>query len=137
MIVGDLKIWFGIFIHMGITSIPALQDYWKHDSLHPAHPITAYMPLNKFQQIKCYLHTAAIDIPKTTEGRRRLWYGKVDLILDQLYSSSQALHLPSPNVSIDEAMIRCIGHSQDTYKMPNKPIKLGFKFHCLVNHVYI
>lgn len=71
MMVGDLKIWLGIVIYMGIFSAPTLEDYWKHDGLHPTHPITAYMSLNKFQQIKRYLHISALDIPKTTaEGKR-------------------------------------------------------------------
>ena len=34
-------------------------------------------------------------------------------------------------------MIRCTGRSADTVKMPNKPIELGFKFHCLANRGYI
>jgi hypothetical protein len=29
------------------------------------------------------------------------------------------------------------GRSPDTYKMPSKPIKQGFKFHCLADHGYI
>ena len=137
IMVSDLKIWLGIVIYMGIFSAPALEDYWKHDGLHPTHPITGYMSLNKFQQIKRYLHIAALDIPKTTAEGKRLWHGKVDPILNQLRSASQALRLPSSNISIDEAMIQCTGCSQDTYKMPSKPIELGFKFHCLADHGYI
>ena len=95
------------------------------------------MSLNKFQQIKCCLHIAALDIPKTTEEGKRLWNGKVDSVLNQLRSASQALCLPSSNISIDEAMIQCTGRSQDTYKMPRKPIELGFKFNCLADHGYI
>ena len=34
-------------------------------------------------------------------------------------------------------MILCTGRSIDTYKMPNKPIELGYKFHCLAKWGYI
>lgn len=105
MMVDYLKIWLGIVIYMGIFSAPALEDYWKHDGLHPTHPITAYISLNKFQQIKRYLHIAALDIPKTKAQGKRFWHGKVDPQLNQLHSASQALHLPSSNISIDTAMI--------------------------------
>jgi len=65
-------------------------------------------------------------------------YGaKVDPVLEQLRKSSKAYRMPSTNVAVDEAMIRCTGWSQDTYKMPSKPIEQGFKFHCLADHGYI
>lgn len=133
----DIKLWVGISIYMGLFSVPAVDDYWKHDELHPTHPITQYMTLNRFQQIKRYLHISPINIPKTTSSGRRLWHGKIDLLLNQLRQASQSLRVPSSNISIDEAMIRCTGRSLDTYKMPNKPIERGFKFHCLADHGYI
>ena len=34
-------------------------------------------------------------------------------------------------------MIKATGQSPDTYKMPRKPIKQEFKFHCLADHGYI
>jgi len=95
------------------------------------------MSLNKFQQIRRYLRIAALDIPQTTEEGKRLSYRKVDPMINQLRSASQAFRLPSFNNTIDEAMIQCTGCSQDTYKIPSKPIELGFKFHCLADHGYI
>lgn len=132
----DLKLWIGICIYMGLFSAPAVEDYWKHDGLHPTHPITMYMSLNRFQQIKRYLHISAVDLPKHSTTGRHLWHGKVDPLLNQLCHASQSLRIPSSNVSIDEAMIRCTGRSLDTYKMPSKPIEHGFKFHCLADHGY-
>ena len=40
-------------------------------------------------------------------------------------------------MSIDEAMIHFCGHSQDTFKMPNKPIDEGYKAFCLADRGYI
>jgi len=95
------------------------------------------MSLKKFQQIRRYLHIAALDIPQTTEEGKKLSHGKVDRMMNQLRSASPALRLSSSNITIDDAMIQCTGCSQDTYKIPSKPIELGFKFHCVANHGYI
>ena len=92
--VGKLKIWLRIEIYMGIFSAPALEDYWKHDRLYPTYSIIAHMSLNQFQQIEYYLHIAAMNIPRTTENGRRLWYGKVDPLLDQLRTAS---HISNKN----------------------------------------
>jgi hypothetical protein len=45
--------------------------------------------------------------------------------------------MPSTHNSLDECMIRATGWSPDTYKMPSKPIKQGFKFHFLADYGYI
>ena len=52
-------------------------------------------------------------------------------------NSSQNYRVPSSNISIDEAMIRYTGRSQDTYKTPFKPISEGLKFHCAADHGFI
>lgn len=135
--VKELRVWIGICIYMGIFKSPALEDYWKHDGLHPLHPITKYMSLTRFEQVKRYLHVSPVNIPTHTTDGCRLWHGKIDILLDQLCKSSQAYRVPSTNISIDEAIIRCTGRSLDTYKMPSKPIEHGFKFHCLADHGYI
>jgi hypothetical protein len=134
----ELGGWIGIVIYMGVHCSPALADYWAHrNGLNPKHPTSDYMSQTHFEQVKRYFHVAAPDIPKETPKKRQLWHGKVDPILEQLRKSSQAYCVPSTNISIDEAMIRCTGRSKDTYKMPNKPIGRGFKFHCLADHGYV
>lgn len=40
-------------------------------------------------------------------------------------------------VAIDEIMVRFFGRSNDTCKMPNKPIKQGYKIFALVDNGYI
>ena len=57
--------------------------------------------------------------------------------MQQVRNSSQNYRVPSSNISIDEAMIRCTGRSQDTYKTPFKPISEGLKFHCAADHGFI
>jgi hypothetical protein len=45
--------------------------------------------------------------------------------------------IPGTNVAIDKIMARFYGWSSDTYKMPNKPIKQGYKIFALVDKGYI
>ena len=101
------------------------------------HPPDPRLSQTRFEQIKRYYHVAALDAPTHTATGRRLWHSKVDPLLDQLRYSSQHYRMPSTHIAIDECMIWATGRSQDTYKMPSKPIQQGFKFHCLADHGYI
>jgi hypothetical protein len=59
-------------------------------------------------------------------------------LFSSLYSKNQGT--PSIGfilVSIDELMVRCFGGSNHTYKMPNKPIKQGYKLYGIADHGYI
>ena len=40
-------------------------------------------------------------------------------------------------VAINEIMVRFYGRSSDTYKMPNKPIKQGYKIFALADDGYV
>jgi hypothetical protein len=130
--------WLGIVLYMGVHVSPAVADYWKHDGMNPSHPITQWMSQTRYEQIKRYFHVASPDAELFDKDRKkRLWHAKVDPVLDQLRKSSKAYRMPSSNVAVDEAMIRCTGRSIDTYKMPSKPIEQGFKFHCLADAGYL
>jgi hypothetical protein len=137
----EVGVWLGIVIYMGVHSSPALSDYWKHDAENPDHSIRHHRGLTRFEKIKRFLHIASPTAPSETQdaqGRvRRLWHSKVDPILNQLRKSSQQYCTPCTHVAVDEAMIRCTGRSQDTYRMSSKPIEQGFKFHCLAVHGYV
>jgi len=54
----------------------------------------------------------------------------------QLRNSSKAYRMPSTNTAVYNAMTRCTGHSQDTPKMPSKPIQQCFEFHCLADWTF-
>ena len=81
------------------------------------------MSQTRFEKIKRYYHEAASDAPIHTATGRRLWHSKTDLLLVQLRYSSQPYRMPSTHIPIDECMMRATGQSQDTYKMPSKPIQ--------------
>ena len=133
----ELGLWLGIVLYMGVCSAPAVKDDWSHNSLTAIHPIRDYMSQTRFEQIKRYYHVATMDAPTHAAIGHRLWNSKVDPLLDQWRYGSQHYRMPSTHTAIDECMIRATGRSQDTYKMPSKPIQQGFKFHYLADHGYI
>lgn len=61
--VGELKSWFGIITYMGIISLPATRDYWKHNSnsLYPYHEWIPYMSQTRFEEIKCFFHVTQLE----------------------------------------------------------------------------
>jgi len=127
-------VWLGIVLYMGVHSSPAVKDCWRHDGLNPTHPICEYMGQTQFQAIKRYFHISSPDLPKIEPKGRRLWHSKVDVILEQLWQSSQQYCMPPTHISLDECMMRATGRSSNTYKMPSKPIEQGFQF---ADHGYI
>lgn len=137
--VGKLRCWFRILIYMGLIKEQAISDYWRreHDILWPRHDFCDYMSQTQFEEIKRYFHIAEIDAPKFTPSGSRLWHGKVDPLLDHLCLASQTYCLPQSNVTIDETIMHFLERSIDIYKMPGKPIEIGYKFHCLADRGYV
>ena len=124
----------GIVVYMRVHNSPAVRDYWRHDGLYLAHPISEYIVQTRFKGVKWYFHVSRPDQPKETPLVRRLWHNKVDVVSDQLRGCSQRYRVPPSHTAVDECMTRATGRSPDTYKIPSKPIEQGFQFHCLVDH---
>ena len=135
--VEEIKCWLGIVIYMGVINLLAVRDFWRHDSLFPTHDFTTYMTQMRFEDIKGCSHISPPYQKAIDDDGRHSWHGKVELLMQQIRNSSQDYRVPSSNISIDETMIRCTGHSQDTYKTPFKPISEGLKFHCAADHRFI
>ena len=110
----ELGTWFGITVYMGVHNSPAVQDYWRHDGLNPAHPISEHMGQTRFEEIMRCFHVSPPDQPKETPLGRRLWHSKVDVILNQLREISQRYRVPSSHIAVDECMMRATGWSPPT-----------------------
>ena len=52
-------------------------------------------------------------------------------------TACQQCLIPETEVAIDEIMVRFHGRSSDTCKMPNKPIKQGYKIFALTDDGYV
>lgn len=86
----------------------------------------------RFEQLKRYFH---VSLPvENLPGR--LWYQKVEPLSSTLQRRFQRYCTPATEVSIDEMMIRFIGQSAHTVRLPNKPIPEGYKVFALCEHGY-
>ena len=58
-------------------------------------------------------------------------------LLSTFCAASQRYYIPRTEVAIDEIMVHFHGRSSDTCKMPNKPIKQGYKIFALADQGYV
>jgi hypothetical protein len=89
-----------------------------------------YMAYHRYQQIKRYFYVSA-------PAEDQPWYSKLSLLYEHLNTQFKAFYVLSQNVSVDEMMESFTSWSAHTLKMPNKPIKEGYKMWGLGDHGYI
>jgi transposase IS4-like protein len=65
------------------------------------------------------------------------WWHKITPLLGTFRTACETYLTPGTNVAIDEIMVRFHGRSGDTCKMPNKPIKQGYKIFALATDAYV
>jgi len=82
--VEEIKCWLGIVIYMGVVSLPAVRDFWRHDSLFLAHDFTSHMTLMRFEDIKGSLHISPQHETSVDDDGRQLWHAKVEVLLQQV-----------------------------------------------------
>lgn len=106
----------------------------------PLDLILLFLSPRWFQQIKRYLHISRAESDKLNKQDQpdnwRWWYKNVPLA-SEFQTLFLGCHIPSTWEEIDGLMIRYFGRSINTYKMPNKPIKQGYKVFGIVDYWYI
>ncbi|KAG0005724.1 hypothetical protein BGZ80_005403 [Entomortierella chlamydospora] len=88
------------------------------------------MSLNRFQQLKRYLHVSHPDDEETH------WFSKMEPLSSKLAKDFSRYYVPSTDVSIDEMIIRFSGRSAHTVRMKNKPTPEGYKILSLCHAGY-
>lgn len=141
--VADIKSFLAILIYMGVHISPRDEDYWQTME-EPIHMPRRFMGLKRFQQIKRFFHVADPDPEAAVNEAMRLnlkpsqmWWYKLEPFASHLRIACLRYWKPSNAVSIDETMIRGFGRSHHTFKMPNKPIKQGYKLFAIADQGYI
>lgn len=148
----ELKIFVGLTIKMGLHKEARVPLYWskrgqngwrkiskrplqRYRSLSAKKPYRVprnCMSLNRFQQLKRYLHI----LDPRVELDLKHWYAKIEPLGSMLRERFQKYYLPGTKVAIDEMVIRFSGRSRHTLKIRNKPIKKGYKIFALCDHGY-
>lgn len=123
----DIEAYYGFNILMGINSLPALDDYWKKDSVYHYSPIADRISRGRYREINRYLHYEDNTTlsPRGTPGYDRL--GKVRTLLTYIEGKFAAVYNPGRELAVDEAMIKFQGQSSLKQYMPKKPTKRGIK----------
>jgi len=157
LLIEELYVFLGTIIYMGVHEEPAIEMYWNTDfNKGPLHTISTHISLRRFQQIKRFCH---ISCPESDERAgyhlpcNKIWWYKLEPLASSIQASSQRYYSPSSTVSIDKLMVRCFGRfvvsfsslttplnysrSSYIYKMPNKPIKQGYKIYGIADYRYI
>ncbi|KAG5829131.1 hypothetical protein H9Q74_000798 [Fusarium xylarioides] len=94
------------------------------------------MPRDRFLDLNLFIRPYDPDSidPQATDFRKV--YQKVNPWSNIIKLASNRLYFPGSFVAVDECMIRFTGRSGDTVKMPNKPIKEGFKIWAIAEGGY-
>ena len=118
---GELYLFLGILVYMGVHPEPRLEMYWSHNLKGPKHSIPRFMSRDRFQLLKRRLCTWDPDVQQTTP------WDRVESWSSLMQSVSIRLWQPASKVSVDEAMVRFAGRCVNTVHLPSKPIPVGYK----------
>lgn len=127
--VDELKTFLGMWIYMGITSLPSMRDYWKTES--KVHQVADCMPVKRFQRIRACLHLS--DNLDNSEEAVHDRFRKVRPLLTHMQTKCRSLPQGSRD-AVDEITIPYKGKFSSLKQYnPKKPIKFGFKFYGLAD----
>ena len=145
----EIRVFYGIFYYMGVHREPNYRIYWESQRIDgPCHSIRAHTTIGRFESLRHYIHvsepsklppepcTEEEEEKLPTETLEKFWWWKMEPLLSAFRAASQRFYIPRTEVAIDEIMVRFHGRSSDTCKMPNKPIKQGYKIFALADRGY-
>src|SRR5947199_2636083 len=77
------------------------------------------------------------ELDSSAEEEEQLWWSKLEPLISTFRTACQTYLIPGTNIAIDEIMVRFHGRSSHTCKMPNKPIKQGYKIFAIAEDGYV
>jgi hypothetical protein len=143
----EIRVLFGIFYYMGVHREPNYKVYWETPRPNgPIHALSKHMSLNRFENLRHYLHISkpsleTSELPQSSldndDDINKFWWWRLEPMISTFRDGCQRYLILGTAVAIDEIMVRFYGRSSDTYKMPNKPIKQGYKIFALASDGYV
>ena len=119
----EMRIFIALLIYIGIIGTSNIKSFWDKGSI-TSHKPMKFMTFYRFEQIKRYFH---VSPPPSTRIPSSQWHLKLEPLASMLRTKFQTYVILGQNVSFDEMMVPFSSRSMHTLKMPNKPIKEGFK----------
>ena len=115
-----MRLFFGIFIALGVTRIQTLRDVWSNNDLLSIMAIKKRISRDRFVSILRYLHLVNNEID---DGTNKLF--KLGSFLESMKYNFRTFYKPERYLSVDEAMIGFKGRLSFRQFMPAKPVKYG------------
>lgn len=124
----ELKAFIGIFIYMGICSLPSIVDYWAQATR--VNQVAEVMTRTRFQKIRSHIHFNDNLSVQPDEPDRFL---KIRPLLDHMQMKTEGLEQEN-ELSVDECMVGYKGKFAGKLRqyLPDKPShRWGFKIFVL------
>lgn len=126
----ELKVFLGIWFHMGNVHLNRLQDYWKKDELFAIPGLQKYMSRNRFMGIMRCLHFSKNPSSVGDPG-----YGdrlhKIRYMQDYFNKRMEEVYYPEKELSLDESMVLWRGRLVFRQFIKGKKHKYGMKLYLL------
>ena len=119
----ELKVFLGINLTMTYIKYPRTTMYWSSNPGLPQHFIADPLPVNRFDELKRYLHFVDNN-SQSANGNR---FFKLRSVLDVLQERFLEAVTPEEFHSIDEQIIPFKGRHSSKQYIPKKPKPWGFK----------
>lgn len=121
----DLQTYLGMNIIMTYIKYPRSRMYWSSIVGLGLSMISDAMPVNKFENIKRFLHFVNNDDENTLKAGDKFW--KIRPVAKYLHETFHTSVVPEERQSIDEMIVPFKGKSSLKMYMKQKPKKWGFK----------
>jgi hypothetical protein len=127
--VEELRVFFGVMLHMGTIPTGRLQDYWKTTRLFSIPFFSKSMNRDRFLLIMRCLHFARNPREGESLPEDRLF--KIRPLIEYFNNKMTETYYPGKNLSLDESMILWRGRLSFRQYIKNKRHKYGIKLYVL------
>lgn len=127
----EMKAYFAMIIHMGITSCSELPLYWSKSETFRVNGIARVLPRDRFFKIKQFIYFNEIEEGK--KGKDAL--KKLRMLFDSVSEACRNHWLPRHKLTIDESMVAFCGENQNAVHVARKPTPNGFKMYVLSDDI--
>jgi hypothetical protein len=124
--VEELKIFIALQYLMAFISLPQIKDYWDQSKEYFRIPVfSRFMSRPRFSQIKSCVHLCYFRATLINHQNDPLW--KISEFLETFQRNCRFYYTCSPDLSLDEMMLRFSGRSSMKFIQQPKPTPNGFK----------
>jgi hypothetical protein len=125
--VEELRVFFGVLLHMGTIATGRLQDYWKTTRLFSIPFFSKSMSRDRFLLIMRCPHFARNPREGESLPEDRLF--KIRPLIEYFNNKMTETYYPGKNLSLDESMILWRGRLSFRQYIKNKRHKYGIKLY--------